>query len=110
MRVFTISLLMMPINLIQCRGMVGMFNNQHVAVSSFNYSYFSKKDHNYYTFTLAIGLIILTFWHLINFYPTGNSYLTFFQTLLIFLIFQERSFFGISIGAFIYVGISKKDI
>ena len=43
-----------------------MFNNRHFASSSLNYSYFSKKYHNYDTFTLAIGLVILTVWHLIN--------------------------------------------
>ena len=66
MRVFPIFSLMMPVNLIKYRGTVGMFNNRHFASSSLNYSYFSKKYHNYDTFTLAVGLIILTFCHLIN--------------------------------------------
>ena len=66
MRVFPIFSLMMPVNLIQYRGTVGMFNNRRFASSSLNYSYFSKKYHNYDTFTLAVGLIILTFCHLIN--------------------------------------------
>ena len=61
MRVFPIFSLMMPVNLIQYRGRVGMFNNRRFASSSLNYSYFSKKYHNYDTFTLAVGLIILTF-------------------------------------------------
>ena len=58
--------LMMPVNLIQYRETVGMFNNRRFASSSLSYSYFSKKYHNYDTFTLAVGLIILTFCHLIN--------------------------------------------
>ena len=57
---------MMPVNLIQYRGTVGMFNNRCFASSSLNYLYFSKKYHNYDTFTWAVGLIILTFCHLIN--------------------------------------------
>ena len=65
MRVFPISLLMMPVNLIQYRETVGMFNNRRFSSSSLNYSYFSKKYHNDDTFTLAIGLIILALWHLI---------------------------------------------
>ena len=65
MRVFPISSLMMPVNLIQYRGTVGMFNNRRFSSSSLNYSYFSKKYHNDDTFTLAIGLIILALWHLI---------------------------------------------
>ena len=43
-----------------------MFDNHHFVKNSLNYSYFSKKCHNYDIFTWAIGLIILTFWHLIN--------------------------------------------
>ena len=43
-----------------------MFNDRRFTSNSLNYSYFSKKYHNYYTFTLAFGLIILTLWHLIN--------------------------------------------
>ena len=65
MRVFPISSLMMPVNLIQYRGTVGMFNNRRFSSSSLNYSYFSKKYLNDETFTLAIGLIILALWHLI---------------------------------------------
>ena len=65
MRVFPISSLIMPVNLIQYRGTVGMFNNRRFSSSSLNYSYFSKKYHNNDTFTLAIGLIILALWHLI---------------------------------------------
>ena len=65
MRVFPISSLMMPVNLIQYRGTVGMLNNPRFSSSSLNYSYFSKKYHNDDTFTLAIGLIILALWHLI---------------------------------------------
>ena len=65
MRAFPISSLMMLVNLIQYRGTVGMFNNRHFSCSSLDYSYFSKKYHSYDTFTLAIGPIILTFWHLI---------------------------------------------
>ena len=66
MRVFPSSSLMLPVNLIQYRGTVVMFNNRRFASSSLNYSYFSKKYHSYDTFTLAIGLVILTVWHLIN--------------------------------------------
>ena len=65
MTVFSISSLMMPVNFIQYRGTVGMFNNRRFSSSSLNYSYFSKKYHNDDTFTLAIGLIILALWHLI---------------------------------------------
>ena len=43
-----------------------MFNSCRFASNSLDYSYFKKKYHNYDTFTLAIGLIILTFWHLIQ--------------------------------------------
>ena len=39
--VFPISLLMMPVKLIQYRGKVGMFSNRRFANSSLNYSYFS---------------------------------------------------------------------
>ena len=42
-----------------------MFNNRRFSSSSLNYSYFTKKCHNNYIFALAIGLIILAFWHLI---------------------------------------------
>ena len=66
MRVFPISTLMIPVDLIEYRGKVGVSNNRCFASSSLNYSYFSKKYNNYDTFTLAIGLIILTFWRLIN--------------------------------------------
>ena len=66
MRVFLISSLMMPVNLIQCKRTVGMFNNCRIASTSLNYSYFSKKYYSYDSFTLAIGSIILTFCHLIN--------------------------------------------
>ena len=45
---------------------MGIFNNPRFASSNLSYSYFLKKCHNYDTFTLAIGLIILTFQHLIN--------------------------------------------
>ena len=59
--VFPFSSLMMSVNLIQYRGTVGMFNNRCFASNNLNYSCFSKKYHNYDTFTLAIGLIVLTF-------------------------------------------------
>ena len=65
MRVFLVSSLMMPVNLIQYNGTVWIFNNCRFSSSSLNYSYFSKKYHNDDTFTLAIGLIILALWHLI---------------------------------------------
>ena len=65
MKVFSVSSLMMPVNFIQYRGTVGMFNNRRFSSSSLNYSYFSKKYHSNDTFTLAIGLIILALWHLI---------------------------------------------
>ena len=42
-----------------------MFNNCRFSSSSLNYSDFSKKYYNGDTFTLAIRLIILAFWHLI---------------------------------------------
>ena len=41
-----------------------MFNNRRFPSSSLNYSYFIKKYHNNDTFTLAIRLIALAFWHL----------------------------------------------
>ena len=66
MRVFPISSLIMPVNLIQYRGTVGMFNNCRFSSSSLNYSCFSKKYHNDDTFPLAIRLIILALWHLIH--------------------------------------------
>ena len=72
MRVFSISSLMIPVNVIRYRGTVEMFNNRRFARSSLNYSYFSKKYHNYDTFTLAVGLIILTSWHLINVLCNGK--------------------------------------
>ena len=69
MKVFPISSLMMAVNLIQYRGIVGMFNNRWFSSSSLSYSYFSKKYHNDDTFTLAIGLINLAFWYLIYVLP-----------------------------------------
>ena len=54
------------VNLIQYRGPVGVFNNRRFSSSSLNYSCFSKKYHNDDTLTLAVGLIIPAFWHLIN--------------------------------------------
>ena len=66
MRVFPIFSLVMPANLIQYRGTAWMFNNRRFGSSSLNYSYFDKKYHNYNTFTWAVGLINLTFCHLIN--------------------------------------------
>ena len=98
MRVLPINSSMIPVNLIQHRGRVGMFNNYSFASSTFNYSYFSKKCYNYDTFRLTIVMIFLTFWHYISvlsnwkFVSRGNSYLDFFQTLLVFATFQERSF------------------
>ena len=47
-----------------------MFNNRRFPSSSLSYSYFGKKYHNDDTFTLAIGLIILSLWHLI--YVSSN--------------------------------------
>ena len=38
-----------------------MFNNRRFSSSNLNYSYFTKKFHNYDIFTLDIGLIILAF-------------------------------------------------
>ena len=64
------SSLLMPVNLIQYRGTVGMFNNCRFPSSSLSYSHFGKKYHNDDTFTLAIGLIILSLWHLI--YVSSN--------------------------------------
>ena len=55
-KIFPIYSLMMLINLIQCIGTVGMFNNCHIAGNSLNYSYFSDKYHNSNTFTMAIEL------------------------------------------------------
>ena len=43
-----------------------MFNNHRFASNNLNYSYFIIKYHNYDFITLAVELIILTFWHLIN--------------------------------------------
>ena len=42
-----------------------MFNNRCFSSFTLNYSYFSIKYHKDDTFTLAIGRIILAFWHLI---------------------------------------------
>ena len=86
MRVYPISSLMMPVNLIQYRETVRMFNNRRFASSSLNNSYFSKKYHNYDTFTMAIGLIIPTFWDLINVLSNWK----FVSRLL--PIFRERSY------------------
>ena len=61
-----ISSLMMLVNLIKCRGPVGIFINCRIASVNLNYSYFSKKYRNYDAFTLAIGLIILTLWPSFN--------------------------------------------
>ena len=58
-RVFSISSLMMSFNLIQYRETMGMFTNCCFATNSFNYSYFSKKYHNYDTFKLPIRVIIV---------------------------------------------------
>ena len=80
-RVFSISSLMMSFNLIQYRETMGMFTNCCFATNSFNYSYFSKKYHNYDTFKLPIPVIILSL---------NQCFLK--QALLVFAIFQERSY------------------
>ena len=52
MRVFPISSLMLPINLIQYRKTLGMLDNCLFPSSRLNNSYFSKKYPNVDTFTL----------------------------------------------------------
>ena len=66
MKFFLFSSLMMPVNLIQYRRTVGMFNTGRFASCNLNYSFFIKKYHNCNAFTLAVKLITQTFWHLIN--------------------------------------------
>ena len=101
MKAFLISSLIMPVNLIQYRGTVGMFNNRRFASISLNYSYFSNKYHNYDTFTLAVGLIILTFCHLINVIFNWKFISCFLPDLVGICIFSRKipylSMIGVSV-------------
>ena len=102
MRVFPISSLTMPVNLIKYRGTVGMFNNRRFSSSSLNYSYFSKKYHNDDTFTLAIGLIILAFWHLMNDLSNWKFISRFLSDLNVICNFSRKILYLSMIGVYIH--------
>ena len=93
---------MMSVNLIQYRGIVGMFNNRCFASSSLNYSYFSKKYHNDDTFTLAIGLIILAFWHLMNDLSNWKFISRFLSDLNVICNFSRKILYLSMIGVYIH--------
>ena len=93
---------MIPFNWIQYRGTVGMFNNRHLACSSLNYSNLSKK-HNYDTFVLAVGLIILTFWHLINVLSNWKFISRFLSDLVVGICNFSRKILYLSmIGVYVH--------
>ena len=100
MRVFPISLLMMPVNLIQYRGKVGMFNNRRFANSSLNYSYFSKK-YNDDTFTLTFGLIVLGFQHLFNVLSNSKFISRFLPDLVGICNFSRKILYFLKIPLFL---------
>ena len=102
MRVFPISTLMIPVDLIEYRGKVGVSNNRCFASSSLNYSYFSKKYNNYDTFTLAIGLIILTFWRLINVLSDWKFVSKFLPDLVGICNFSRKILYLSMIGVYIH--------
>ena len=102
MRVFHNSSLMMPVNLIQYRGTVGMFNNRGFAGSILSYSYFSKKYHNDDTFTLGIGLIILAFWHLMNDLSNWKFISQFLPDLVRICNFSRKILYLSMIGVYIH--------
>ena len=102
MRAFPISSLMMPVNLIQYRVTVGMFNNRRFASSSLYYSYFSKKYHDYDTFTLAIGLIIQTFCHLIKVLSNWKFIYGFLPDLVGICNFSRKILYLSMIGVYVH--------
>ena len=102
MRVFPTFSLMMPVNLIKYRGTVGMFNNHRFASSSLNYSYFSKKYHNYDTFTLAVELIILTFCRLINVLSSWKFISRFLPDLVGICKFLRKILYLSMIGIYVH--------
>ena len=102
MRVFHISSLMMPVNLIQYRGTVGMFNNRRFSSNSLNYSYFSKKYHNDDTFTLAIGIIILALWHLIYVLSNWKFRSRFLPDLVGICNFSRKILYLSMIGVYVH--------
>ena len=102
MRVFPISSLMMPVNLIQYRGTVGMFNNRRFSSSNLNYSYFSKKYHNDDTFTLATGLIILALWHLIYILSNWKFRSRFLPDLVGICNFSRKILYLSMIGVYVH--------
>ena len=101
MRVFPIFSLTMPVHLIQYRGTVGMFNNRRFSSSSLNYSYFSKK-YNYDTFTLAVGLILLTFCHLINVLSNWKFISRFLTYLVGICNFSRKILYLSMIGIYVH--------
>ena len=92
----------MPVNLIQYRGTVEMFNNRRFASSSLNYSYFSKKYHKYDTFTLSAGLIILTFCHLINVLSNWKFISRFLPDLAGIFNFSRKILYLSMIGVYVH--------
>ena len=102
MRVFPISSLMMPVNSIQYRGTVGMFNNRRFSSSGLNYSYFTKKYHSDDTFTWAIGLIILVFWHLIYVLSNWKFISQFLPDLVSICNFSRKILYLSVIGIYVH--------
>ena len=99
---YSISLLTLPVNMTQYRGTVEMFNNCHFASSSLTYSYLSKEYHNYDIFTLASGLIILTFWHLINVLSNWKFVSWFLPDLLSICNFSRKILYLSIIGVYVH--------
>ena len=79
-----------------------MFNNCHFTSSSLNYSYFSKKYHNYVTFILVIGLIILKFWHLINVLSNWQFVSRFLLDLVGIYNFSGKILYLSKIGVYVH--------
>ena len=79
-----------------------MFNNRGFLSRSLNYSYLSTKNHSYDTFTLAIGLIIFTFWHLINVLPNCKFVSRFLPNLLGIFNFLKKILYLSMIDVYIH--------
>ena len=83
-----------------------MFNNRRFASSSSNYSCFSQKCHNYDTFTLAAGLIILTFCHLTNVLSNWKFISRFLPDLVSIYNFSRKILYLSMIGVYVDLKIS----
>ena len=79
-----------------------MFNNRRFSSSSLNYSYFSEKYHNDDTFTLAIGLIILAFCHLIYVLSNWKFRSRFLPDLVGICNFSRKILYLSMIGVYVH--------